>query len=74
MPVMSRRVGVSTDAWTRMRATLSATAMAAFLAACSTQLGGAPPHGQKPGEAANAMLLSAKARYVSLDPAAVRSR
>ena len=54
MPVMSRRVGVSTDAWTRMRATLSATAMAAFLAACSTQLGGAPPVAQKPGEAANA--------------------
>ena len=54
MPVMSRRVGVSTDAWTRMRATLSATAMAAFLAACSTQLGGAPPMAQKPGEAVNA--------------------
>lgn len=54
MPVMSRRVGVLTDAWRRMRAALSATAMAAFLAACSTQLGGGPPVAQQPGEVANA--------------------
>jgi branched-chain amino acid transport system substrate-binding protein len=54
MVVMSRRMGVLTDAWTRMRATLSATAMAAFLAACSTQLGSGPPVAQQPGQAANA--------------------
>jgi Periplasmic binding protein len=54
MVVMSRRMGVLTDAWTRMRATLSATAMAAFLAACSTQLGSGPPVARQPGQAANA--------------------
>jgi branched-chain amino acid transport system substrate-binding protein len=54
MVVMSRRMGVLTDAWTRMRATLSATAMAAFLAACSTQLGSGPPVAQQPGQGANA--------------------
>lgn len=54
MVVMSRRMGVLTDAWTRMRATLSATAMAAFLAACSTQLGSGLPVAQQPGQAANA--------------------
>ena len=55
MRVMSHRVGILTQAWTRVRATLSLLGLAAILAACSTQLsGGGPPIAQQPGEAAAA--------------------
>jgi len=55
MRVMSHRVGILTQAWTRVRATLSLLGMAAVLAACSTQLGGSgPPIAQQPNEAAAA--------------------
>jgi len=55
MRVMSHRVGILTQAWTRVRATLSLLGLAAILAACSTQLGGSgPPIAQQPGEAAAA--------------------
>ncbi len=55
MRVMSHRVGVLTQAWTRVRATLSLLGLAAILAACSTQLGGSgPPIAQQPNEAAAA--------------------
>ena len=55
MRVMSHRVGILTQAWTRVRATLSLLGMAAVLAACSAQLGGSgPPIAQQPNEAAAA--------------------
>jgi len=55
MRVMSHRVGILTQAWTRVRATLSLLGLAAILAACSTPLsGGGPPIAQQPGEAAAA--------------------
>lgn len=55
MRVMSHRVGILTQAWTRVRATLSLLGLAAILAACSTQLSGSgPPLAQQPGEAAAA--------------------
>ena len=55
MRVMSHRVGILTQAWTRVRATLSLLGLAAILAACSTQLGGSgPPLAQQPSEAAAA--------------------
>ena len=46
---MSRREGAVTDAWKRMRTTLSVAAMATVLAACTTLGGGAPT--PQPGEA-----------------------
>jgi ABC-type branched-subunit amino acid transport system substrate-binding protein len=55
MRVMSHRVGILTQAWTRVRATLSLLGLAAILAACSTQLSGSgPPIAQQSGEAAAA--------------------
>lgn len=55
MRVMSHRVGILTQAWTHVRATLSLLGLAAILAACSTQLSGSgPPIAQQPGEAAAA--------------------
>jgi len=55
MRVMSHRVGILTQAWTRVRATLSLLGLAAILAACSTPLSGSgPPIAQQPGEAAAA--------------------
>ena len=55
MRVMSHRVGILTQAWTHVRATLSLLGLAAILAACSTQLGGSgPPIAQQPSEAATA--------------------
>ena len=55
MRVMSHRVGILTQAWTRVRATLSLLGLAAILAACSAQLGGSgPPIAQQPSEAATA--------------------
>jgi len=55
MRVMSHRVGILTQAWTRVRATLSLLGLAAILAACSTQLSGSgPPIAHQPGEAAAA--------------------
>ena len=55
MRVMSHRVGILTQAWIRVRATLSLLGLAAILAACSTQLSGSgPPIAQQPGEAAAA--------------------
>ena len=55
MRVMSHRVGILTQAWTRVRATLSLLGLAAILAACSAQLGGSgPPLAQQPSEAATA--------------------
>ena len=55
MRVMSHRVGILTQAWTRVRATLSILGLAAILAACSAQLGGSgPPIAQQPSEAATA--------------------
>jgi ABC-type branched-subunit amino acid transport system substrate-binding protein len=55
MRVMSHRVGILTQAWTHVRATLSLLGLAAILAACSTQLSGSgPPLAQQPGEAAAA--------------------
>ena len=55
MRVMSHKVGILTQAWTRVRATLSLLGLAAILAACSAQLGGSgPPIAQQPSEAATA--------------------
>jgi branched-chain amino acid transport system substrate-binding protein len=55
MRVMSHRVGILTQAWTRVRATLSLLGLAAILAACSAQLGGSGPTiAQQPSEAATA--------------------
>ena len=71
MRLMSRRVGVLTQAWTRVRATLSLLGLAALLAACSTQLGGGgPPIAQQPGEAtaANAAVGEGQVRVASILP------
>ena len=68
MRVMSQRVGILTQAWTRVSAMLSPVVFATLLAACSTQLsGGGPPLAQQPGEATRPPTpQSAKARCVSL--------
>jgi len=71
MRLMSRRVGVLTQAWTRVRATLSLLGLAALLAACSTQLGGGgPPIAQQPGEAtaANAAVGEGQVRVALILP------
>jgi ABC-type branched-subunit amino acid transport system substrate-binding protein len=71
MRLMSHRVGVLTQAWTRVRATLSLLGLAALLAACSTQLGGGgPPIAQQPGEAtaANAAVGEGQVRVALILP------
>jgi len=71
MRLMSRKVGVLTQAWTRVRATLSLLGLAALLAACSTQLGGGgPPIAQQPGEAtaANAAVGEGQVRVALILP------
>jgi branched-chain amino acid transport system substrate-binding protein len=71
MRVMSHRVGILTQAWTRVRATLSLLGLAALLAACSTQLGGGgPPIAQQPGEAtaANAAVGEGQVRVALILP------
>ncbi|HVI16479.1 MAG TPA: penicillin-binding protein activator [Pseudolabrys sp.] len=68
---MSHRVEVLTQAWTRVRATLSLLGLAALLAACSTQLGGGgPPIAQQPGEAtaANAAVGEGQVRVALILP------
>ena len=60
MRVMSQRVGILTQAWTRVSAMLSPVVFATLLAACSTQLsGGGPPLAQQPGEATAANAANA---------------
>lgn len=60
MRVMSQRVGILTQAWTRVSAMLSPVVFATLLAACSTQLsGGGPPLAQQPGEATAANTANA---------------
>lgn len=60
MRVMSQRVGILTQAWTRACAMLSPAVFATLLAACSTQLGGGgPPLAQQPGEAIAASAANA---------------
>ena len=71
MRLMSHRVEVLTQAWTRVRATLSLLGLAALLAACSTQLGGGgPPIAQQPGEAtaANAAVGEGQVRVALILP------
>ena len=71
MRVMSHRVGILTQAWTRVRATLSLLGLAAILAACSTQLSGSgPPLAQQPGElaAANAAVGEGQVRVALILP------
>ena len=70
MRVMSHRVGILTQAWTRVRATLSLLGLAAILAACSTQLSGSgPPIAQQPGEAAaNAAVGEGQVRVALILP------
>src|SRR6476660_3543803 len=71
MRVMSHRVGILTQAWTRVRATLSLLGLAALLTACSTQLGGGgPPIAQQPGEAtaANASVGEGQVRVAMILP------
>ena len=71
MRVMSHKVGILTQAWTRVRATLSLLGLAALLAACSTQLGGGgPPIAQQPGEAtaANAAVGEGQVRVALILP------
>jgi len=71
MRVMSHKVGILTQAWTRLRATLSLLGLAALLAACSTQLGGGgPPIAQHPGEAtaANAAVGEGQVRVALILP------
>jgi hypothetical protein len=58
MRVMSHRVGILTQSWARVRATLSLLGLAALLTACSTQLSG-PPIAQQPGEATAASAANA---------------
>src|SRR5262245_39175501 len=58
MRVMSHRVGILTQSWARVRATLSLLGLAALLTACSTQLSG-PPIAQQPGEATAANAANA---------------
>ncbi len=60
MRVMSQRVGILTQAWTRACVMLSPVVFATLLAACSTQLGGGgPPLAQQPGEAIAASAANA---------------
>ena len=71
MRVMSHKVGILTQAWTRLRATLSLLGLTALLAACSTQLGGGgPPIAQHPGEAtaANAAVGEGQVRVALILP------
>lgn len=70
MRVMSQRVGILPQAWTRVRATLSLMGLAALLAACSTQLGGGPQLAQQPGEAtaANAAVGEGQVRVALILP------
>ena len=70
MRVMSQRVGILTQAWTRVRATLSLVAFATLLAACSTQVGGGPPIAQQSGEAtaANAAVGEGQVRVALILP------
>ena len=71
MRVMSHKVGILTQAWTRVRATLSLIGLAALLTACSTQLGGGgPPIAQQPGEAtaANAAVGEGQMRVALILP------
>ena len=71
MRVMSHKVGILTQAWTRLRATLSLLGLTALLAACSTQLGGGgPPIAQQPGEAtaANAAVGEGQVRVALILP------
>src|SRR5215813_2126177 len=69
MPGMSRREGVVTHACNRIRAALSIVATATVLAACSTQLSGAPPASQ-PGEqmAANPAVGNGQVRVALVLP------
>ncbi len=71
MRVMSQRVGILTQAWTRVSAMLSPVVFATLLAACSTQLsGGGPPLAQQPGEAtaANAAVGEGQVRVALILP------
>ena len=71
MRVMSHRVGILTQAWTRVSAMLSPVVFATLLAACSTQLsGGGPPLAQQPGEAtaANAAVGEGQVRVALILP------
>ena len=73
MRVMSHRMGILTQAWTRVRATLSLLGMAAVLAACSAQLGGSgPPLAQQPSDAtaaaANAAVGEGQVRVALILP------
>src|SRR5215475_11867801 len=71
MRVMSHKVGILTQALTRLRATLSLLGLTALLAACSTQLGGGgPPIAQQPGEAtaANAAVGEGQVRVALILP------
>src|SRR5262249_5905246 len=71
MRVMSHKVGILTQAWTRLRATLSLLGLTALLAACGTQLGGGgPPIAQQPGEAtaANAAVDEGQVRVALILP------
>jgi ABC-type branched-subunit amino acid transport system substrate-binding protein len=69
MPGMSRREGAVTHACNRIRAALSIAAMATVLAACSTQLGGAPS-ASPPSEqrAANAAVGDGQVRVALVLP------
>jgi len=69
MPAMSLREVVVTHACNRIRAALSIAATATVLAACSTQLGGAPPASQA-GEqlAANAAVGNGQVRVALVLP------
>ena len=71
MRVMSQRVGILTQAWTRVSAMLSPVVFATLLAACSTQLsGGGPPLAQQPVEAtaANAAVGEGQVRVALILP------
>src|SRR5262245_18382864 len=70
MRVMSHKVGILTQAWTRLRATLSLLGLTALLAACSTQLGGGGHIAQQPGEAtaANAAVGEGQVRVALILP------
>jgi len=69
MPGVSRREGAVTHACNRIRAALSIAAMATVLAACSTQLGGAPS-ASPPSEqrAANAAVGDGQVRVALVLP------
>src|SRR5215813_3431741 len=71
MRVMSHIMGILTQAWTCVRASLSLLGLAALLAACSTQLGGSgPPIAQQPGgaTAANAAVGEGQVRVALILP------